>query len=440
MSALTRRGLVVIATWVGLSLAAGCKSPPDRPGPEKALAPTGPARAGGGAPATNQADGSQPPKAEPPLPAFTAGNAERGKQLVAEFECHRCHEGTGLAAPKLDQDCVRCHEQIATDKFKASPAKLAQWKPHIMPYRDVPSLSSMGGRLRPAWVMEYLLHPHDLRPNLAQTMPRLKLSTEQARDIATYLTAAADPPAVAEVRRDAAHIAHGKQLMVERGCVGCHEMSGAGFSAPAKTDPVARTLGLAPDLRFARRRAEPSAILRWLLDPTKVKHDSAMPSLQLGPDDARDLAAFVSFSELETLPVPPPVQRLPVLERKVGFEEVNQRVFAVTCRHCHTNPDTANGDGGPGNTGGFGFKARKIDFSSYEGIQSGGIDASGQRVSLFTKTSEGLPLLVAALIARVREDQRVVSDEVRGMPLGLPALSPEQIQLVESWVEQGRPL
>jgi hypothetical protein len=28
---------------------------------------------------------------------------------------------------------------------------------------------------------------------------------------------------------------------------------------------------------------------------------------------------------------------------------------------------------------------------------------------------------------------------VRGMPLGLPPLEPEQIQLVESWIAQGRP-
>ena len=73
-------------------------------------------------------------------------------------------------------------------------------------------------------------------------------------------------------------------------------------------------------------------------------------------------------------------------------------VFAVTCRHCHTNPDLADGDGGPGTTGGFGFKPRKIDFSSYQGIQSGGVDAHGERVSLFAPTPglEGLPRLVAA--------------------------------------------
>ena len=135
-----------------------------------------------------------------------------------------------------------------------------------------------------------------------------------------------------------------------------------------------------------------------------------------------------------------PLKRLPVLERRVGFDEVNEQVFAVTCRHCHTNPDSAGGDGGPGNTGGFGFKPRKIDFSSYQGIQSGGVDAQGTRVSLFTPTSEGLPRLVAALVARSREEAGQESDEVRGMPLGLPPLSPAQIQLVESWVAQGRPL
>jgi len=432
MSALARRALVVVATWVGLSLTAGCKAPPgSRPSPEKPAASTGPAPV--------EARGHE---RERPLLAFEPGSVERGKQLVGEFECHRCHEGTGLKAPTLDQDCVRCHEQIATDKFKASPAKLAKWKPHIMPYRDVPSLSSMAGRLRPAWVMDYLLHPHDLRPNLVSTMPRLKLSVEQARDIATYLTtsAVAEMPAATAVTRDASQIAHGKQLMVERGCVTCHHMSGAGLAAPAKTDPAPRSLGLAPDLRFARRRTEPGALVRWLLDPTKVKHDSAMPSLALQANDARDLAAFLSFGELSPPTAPPPVPRLPVLERRVTFDEVNERVFAVTCRHCHTNPDAANGDGGPGNTGGFGFKPRKIDFSSYQGIQSGGVDSAGQRVSLFGKTREGLPLLVASLVQRAREDQGDVSDEVRGMPLGLPAVSPEELQLVESWVEQGRGL
>lgn len=429
MQVLARRALVVIATWAGLSLTAACRKPSGgQPSPEKPRVTA--ASAGHAASAA----------APPALPPFEAGSSARGKELVTAFECNRCHEGTGLAAPTLDQDCVRCHEQIATDKLQATPAKLAKWKPHIMAYRDVPSLSALG-RLRPAWVMAYLLDPHDLRPSLAPTMPRLDLSREQARDIATYLAQAGAMAAPqAKVAADAAAIARGKQLMTERACTACHQMTGSGLALPAKVEPAPRTLGLAPDLRFARERAEPAALAEWLRDPTRVKHDTAMPNLALGESDARDLAAFLSFGALDAVPARSAPARLPVLTRRVGFDEVNEQVFAVTCRHCHTNPDSAGGDGGPGNTGGFGFKPRKIDFSSYQGISSGGVDRSGERVSLFTPTKEGVPRLVAALIARQREDLGQASDDVRGMPLGLPPLTAEQIQLVESWVEQGRPL
>jgi mono/diheme cytochrome c family protein len=309
-----------------------------------------------------------------------------------------------------------------------------------MAYRDVPSLTELGQRLRPAWVKDFLLHPHDLRPNLLQTMPRLALSPEQARDIATYLTTSTAPRPAAVVSREPAHVARGKELVRERGCTSCHELSGADLGAPPKAQPAPRTLALAPDLRFVRERSEPAAIAAWLADPSKLKHDAAMPNLGLSADDVRDLTAFLSFGELGSAAPVPPVERLPVLERRVGFEEVNERVFAVTCRHCHTNPDSAGGDGGPGNTGGFGFMPRKIDFSSYQGIQSGAVDAKGERVSLFAPLKDGTPRLVAALLARRHEVRGEESPEVRGMPLGLPPLSAEQLQLVESWVAQGRPL
>lgn len=429
MFALARRAVGGLGLLVVLAGVSACKTERSRPADPARPEPRAPA-----------AESAALAESAPDAKAFEPGNAEHGKELVKQFECNRCHEGTGFAAPKLDQDCVRCHEQIATDKFQATASKLAKWKPHIMPYRDVPSLTALGARVRPAWLVQYLLAPHDLRPNLAQTMPRLALSPEQARDIATYLTSSAPVAAAIEVKSDAAQVAHGRELMTTRGCVTCHEMSGAALPSPPKASPPPRTLGLAPDLRFARERSEPAALARWLLDPASVKHDAAMPKLALPAEDARDLAAFLSFSELSLDAAPPPPARLPVLERRVGFDEVNEKVFAVTCRHCHTNADSAGGDGGPGNTGGFGFKPRKIDFSSYQGIQSGALDEKGQRVSLFTPTSDGVPRLVAALVARQREDSGHISAEVRGMPLGLPPLSGEQIQLVESWVAQGRPL
>jgi hypothetical protein len=73
-------------------------------------------------------------------------------------------------------------------------------------------------------------------------------------------------------------------------------------------------------------------------------------------EDARDVVAFSSFGQHDPPPVPPRFDSLLLLERRVGFDEVNQEVFAVTCRHCHTNPDLADGDGGLGNTGGCGAR------------------------------------------------------------------------------------
>lgn len=57
---------------------------------------------------------------------------------------------------------------------------------------------------------------------------------------------------------------------------------------------------------------------------------------------------------------------------------------------------------------------------------------------LFTPAPSGEAMLLAVLTARQLEEVGRPAT-VRGMPLGLPALSPEQIQLVASWIEQGRP-
>jgi hypothetical protein len=67
------------------------------------------------------------------------------------------------------------------------------------------------------------------------------------------------------------------------------------------------------------------------------------------------------------------------------------------------------------------------------------LDLKGERMSVFAKTADGTPLLVASLLARQKEEADEVVPDLRGMPLGLPALSAEQVQLVESWVAQGRP-
>lgn len=58
---------------------------------------------------------------------------------------------------------------------------------------------------------------------------------------------------------------------------------------------------------------------------------------------------------------------------------------------------------------------------------------------MFARGPDGVPRLVAALVARQVEEAGRPDPAVRGMPLGLPALGAGEIQLVESWIAQGRP-
>jgi len=383
------------------------------------------------------------------LPAANAGNgqivtngdAARGRELVEHFECNRCHEGTGLTSAPLTKNCFSCHEQIITGKFPVSAAALARFRPHVASARDAPSLTGIGSRLEPRWVIEYLLAPHDLRPKLIPNMPRLELNRAQATDIAAYLSRneTTAPDSVAGV----GNALRGRELMEQKGCASCHEFSGvAPFAASAAPPPdteAARAAALAPDLRFTRDRFRPDRLLGFLLNPRALKADTRMPNFEFTPAEAADIAAYIRLTPLADVPAAR-FERLPVLSRRVSFEEANRRVFSRTCHHCHTDTQSAGGDGGPGNTGGFGFAPRGISFSSHASILAGYLDEHGERRSLFEPTVDGTPRLVAALLARHDEARSAPRAGVRGMPLGLPPLSPEDIQLVESWVAQGKPL
>jgi cytochrome c5 len=296
-------------------------------------------------------------------------------------------------------------------------------------------------------------------------MPRLAITKEQARDIAAYLgrdAAPEDPGGVdggAASVLERANLDRGRQLVKDKGCMTCHVMTGVPGPEHASTardpqalkdaasrlnlwsgsDPV-EVIALAPDLRHARERFDVPTLIAWITDPDSIKRvRPQMPKPPVSAGEARDIAAYLVKAELSP-PVPPATAaRLPPLGRSVRYDEVAEKVLNKTCRHCHAEPDEALGDGGPGNTGGFGFAPRGLNLAEFEGVAAGSLDNQGERRSVFSTTSDGTPLLVRALLARQAEEAGRPDPEVRGMPLGLPALTPEEIQLVETWIAQGHP-
>src|SRR5438093_1396154 len=79
----------------------------------------------------------------------------------------------------------------------------------------------------------------------------------------------------------------------------------------------------------------------------------------------------------------------------VSWQEVDDRVFGKICVHCHQDPTREAGDGGPGYSGGFGYAAAELDFSSWKALAKGGTGGS-----VLTAQEGAEPLLLQRLHRR----------------------------------------
>jgi cytochrome c2 len=364
---------------------------------------------------------SAPPPAKPRADA---------SDLFVKLECTRCHEIPGIADAPRDKHCVRCHQQIHDGTFDAPAEHFPRWRSRIVSLRWAPSLAG-ADRLRRDYIRDFLLSPHDVRPGLIAEMPRLPLTRDDATRIAAHLS----PDEDGKLDGDPVK---GEALYRGLACARCHRFTGASVDdaalhASGRAQGKLDQWALAPDLRRARDRVRPAQLAAWIAKPR-----GAMPDLGISTANARDLAAFIARTPLAAMSSPQPVTRLPLLDRPVLWAEVEAKVFRNVCWHCHAVPDYARGDGGPGNSGGFGYAPRGLDVSSYAGISSGALDDTGNPRSVFAPLPDGTPRIIAALLARYAEEQGGVGP-VTGMPLGLPPLPLDEIQLVDSWIAQGRP-
>ena len=378
------------------------------------------------------------PLDRPLEPAADPAQIARGQALLAELQCARCHDGDALTPPPRERHCVHCHQSILTGDFTAPPAELARWQHAITHLRELPELRGLG-RLRRSFVAAFLLAPHDLRPGLNTSMPRLHLDEASAEALAAALV----PDPELAPSEPAGDPERGRDLLGEHGCTTCHAFTGVPAIAarplahPPDPATMLRASAPAPDLRFTRDRLRPAALPTWLADPAAQKPGTLMPDPDLRPDQIRDLATYLLTTPLEALPSPVLPVMLPLLDREVRFAEVDAAIFHKTCWHCHSDPSYASGDGGPGNTGGLGFAGANLDLSNHAAITSGSRGPDGKRRSVFAPLEDGTPRIVAHLLARHAE-LAGATPELRGMPLGLSPVPLADIQLLATWIAQGR--
>jgi len=132
------------------------------------------------------------------------GNAENGKELLETRGCLACHsigEGSERIGGTFSANLSRVGE-------KTNYNFLVRWIHDPSEVTPDPNV------------------PDDMRPR--PVMPNLRLSTQDTRDIATYLSSQKTDAVyeAADYMDDANLAADGKTLIQHYGCAGCHEISG----------------------------------------------------------------------------------------------------------------------------------------------------------------------------------------------------------------------
>lgn len=380
-------------------------------------------------------------------PAGALADDEQGREAFERYGCASCHEVEGVVIAR-GQSCVGCHRRVV-DARRSGLGRA----PRVEHYVDVPDLRGATRRLRAEYLVGYLQDPHDVRPRLEETMPRLPVTAEDARLIVAFLRSSAGevdvpaspPPALANVRR-------GEEVFIAAGCAVCHEFGNRdlGFELPPEALPgLARPALEAPNLRFVRDRMTPDMALAWLLDPAGVDPDTQMPNPGLSPEDALALRDFLHLGDVgEAAPRParPSVESLAPLPRRVRYADVRP-IFQSSCVHCH-----AHSDGRAASA--FGFEPSSLDLSSAAGVRAGVLHADGRRRSILEPDAAGLSPLMARLLRRHEEAGRDFvapradpmlpplggrAGLAPGMPLGLPPLGRDSLRLVAGWIAAGAP-
>jgi cbb3-type cytochrome c oxidase subunit III len=130
----------------------------------------------------------------------------------------------------------------------------------------------------------------------------------------------------------AANIAHGKQLVVENGCLGCHKYRGRGGNiGPELTHVGDKTVH---DFDFRNVEGE-RTVENWMFthfkSPSAVVPETMMPELGLTDDEAHDLTACMIGLKRKSAPaaytpLPQPVDPTPVR---------GETLYKMYCSACH---------------------------------------------------------------------------------------------------------
>jgi len=83
----------------------------------------------------------------------------------------------------------------------------------------------------------------------------------------------------------------GEAMFIQYGCGSCHHLTGVRHATGMVGPPLDQVALRA--IIGGRLANSPNNMQRWIRDPQHIAPGTAMPDLNVGPDDARDITAFL---------------------------------------------------------------------------------------------------------------------------------------------------
>lgn len=225
---------------------------------------------------------------------------DAGELLLSELHCVNCHRAEGDAAARLAA-------------------------------RSGPALEEAGSRVRPEFLRRWLASPHATKPGT--TMPDLLGSLgaeEKASAIEALTHFLASLRAKADTKSQPGSVERGRHLYHAIGCAACHAPD-ADYVPPEIAPgvvPPKPQIASVPHGKLGEKYTVAS-LQRFLLDPLKSRPGARMPQVPMKPEEAADLAAYL------TADAPPS----PAFQPDVKFVAEGRKHFTdLGCAACHSAP------------------------------------------------------------------------------------------------------
>ncbi|HSC71879.1 MAG TPA: c-type cytochrome, partial [Candidatus Methylomirabilis sp.] len=298
---------------------------------------------------------------EQPYPtAYQPGSAERGKELVSRLGCLGCHRIQEMEALKKGTIALppgALAAEVPKEGGEAKPQEPTAPKPgevtdEVHPvYPGAgevylggptfgPELSRVASKANAEWLYRWLNDPKRYRPKT--NMPNLRLSDQEARDIATYLMTLGRRETQAGLAVELAkaeRVKAGETLIRKRGCFGCHEIKG--FETAEKIAPDLTDFGVkrVDRLFFGDAVEVPQTwedFVYWKLKNPQVYQTALapqiMPNFGLKDEEIKALRVFLK-SQVD-VPVPRAYERR-LSDLEVAVQGGRRILQKYNCTGCH---------------------------------------------------------------------------------------------------------